>query len=224
VAPPPGPPPPDIAIAADGSTKTGSRTTKPKPTAKGAAKPAPSATAPKGGSAGDEGEFPWKPVDDPPMTRPGQPDATPPQSAPVNPAPSGGASAPSAGTAPATPSPQPNGEPAPPAPEPAVGKPIDQLRLATETAAKEVDLAKLKKLKSSWKSLIASTAGPDRTRAKREYADCLWSIQEISGRNSDRREALTAYREYVLYAPAGGADSRTINRMRSLEEILTDSK
>jgi hypothetical protein len=220
VAPPPGPPPPDIKIAADSPANTGSLAAKPKPkpAAKGAAKPAPSAAALKGGSAGDDDLFPWKPVDDPPMTRPTQPEATPPpRPAPVNPAPN-------AGTAPASPSPQPASEPAPPAPEPAVAKPIDQLHLATAAAAKDADLAKLRKLKSSWKSLIASTAGPDRTRAKREYADCLWSIQEISGRNSDRREALTAYREYVLYAPAGGTDSRTISRMRYLEDILTDSK
>ena len=101
-------------------------------------------------------------------------------------------------------------------------KPIDRLHLATETAAKNADLDTLRKLKSSWKSLVGSASGPDRTRAKLEFADCLWSIQELSGRNSDRREALNAYRDYVLYAPAGGTNSRTVGRMRYLEDILTD--
>jgi len=129
--------------------------------------------------------------------------------------------------APANPPSQPSGEATTPAPqvsEQAPTKPIDRLHLATETAAKNADLPALRKLKSSWKSLVGSTAGPDRARAKRESADCLWSIAEITGRNSDRREALTAYRDYVLYAPAGGADPRTISRMRFLEDVLTDSK
>ena len=238
VAPSPGPPPPD-------ATKSGSRATKGKPGTKAAVKPA-------GGNAGDDERFPWKPVDDVPTAprvtrrttsnqqapdagapKPAEPEATPPpQPAPVNPPeaiPSGqwtesqgGASSPSAGaTAPANPSPQ-QAEPAQPAPDPATMKPIDRLHLATATAAKNADLAALRKLKSSWKSLVGSTAGPDRTRAKLEYADCLWSIQEISGRNSDRREALTAYRDYVLNAPAGGTNSRTVSRMRFLEDILTD--
>ena len=259
VAPPPGPPPPD----AGASTKSGSRvaTGKPKPGSRAAAKPAAGLTARKGGSAGDDEEFPWKPVDDAPVARPasrrtgsqhapsaapgyaapdagaprvGEPEAAPPPPpTPVNPpeatspeqgtVPSEGAPAPSTGAAaPANPSPQPAGEPALKAPEPASTKPIDRLHVATETAAKNVDLVALRKLKSSWKSLVGSTAGPDRTRAKLEYADCLWSIQEISGRNSDRREALTAYRDYVLYAPAGGTNSRTVGRMRFLEDILTD--
>jgi hypothetical protein len=46
----------------------------------------------------------------------------------------------------------------------------------------------------------------------------------MTGRDADRKEALTAYREYVLHAPAGGADSRTINRMRHLEDVLSDSQ
>jgi hypothetical protein len=49
-------------------------------------------------------------------------------------------------------------------------------------------------------------------------ADCLWSIRD-HGRDADRKEALTAYREYVLHAPAG-ADARTISRMRHLEDVL----
>ena len=101
-------------------------------------------------------------------------------------------------------------------------RPINRLHLATGFAAKNADLVALRKLKSSWKSLVGSTAGPDRTRAKLEYADCLWSIQELSGRNSDRRDALTAYRDYVLNAPAGGTNSRTVGRMRYLEDVLID--
>ena len=234
----PGPPPPG---------KSGSKA-KPKPGAKGAGKTA---------SNDDEGPFPWRPVDDPPVARtsaartgggsaPGAattsptPDlgaprtgetAPPPRPAPVNPpdaaAPDQGmppfSSAPNAGgAASSSPSPEPSGEPAEQSPAPAITKPIDRLHLATETAAKNADLPALRKIKSSWKSLVGSTAGPDRTRAKLEYADCLWAIQEISGRNSDRREALTAYRDYVLYAPAGGTNARTVSRMRYLEDILTD--
>jgi hypothetical protein len=105
-----------------------------------------------------------------------------------------------------------------------VSKPIDRLHLATVHAAKGGDLGALRKLKSTWKNFISSATGPDRSRAKRELADCLWAIQEVTGRSSDRREALTAYREYVLNAPAGGADPRTVGRMRTLEDVLTDSK
>ena len=244
VAPSPGPPPPDTKIAADGSTRTGSSASKPKPKSgfKSSAKPASSAVTRKDTSS-DDGEFPWRPVDDPPVARtvtrrpaeqqpsgstptPPAPNAAAPQlggpesSAPPQPAPVN----PPAATPPAQEPETSSGTPAPQTQEPASTKPIDRLHIATETAAKNQDLATLRKLKSTWKSLIGSTAGPDRTRAKREYADCLWSIQEISGRNSDRREALAAYRDYVLYAPAGGSDPRTISRMRFLEDILTDSK
>ena len=240
----PGPPPPG---------KSGSKG-KPKPGTKGAGKT--TSTASKDG--GDEGEFPWKPVDDTPPARTssgrtgggsapgaatsptpeagaprtGEAETAPPRRpTPVNPpdaaAPDQGmppfSSAPNTGgAAPTSPSPQPSGEPAEQSPAPAVTKPIDRLHLATETAAKNADLTALRKIKSSWKSLVASTAGPDRTRAKLEYADCLWAIQEVSGRNSDRREALTAYRDFVLNAPAGGTNARTVSRMRYLEDILAD--
>ncbi len=241
----PGPPPPSSKIAAKGKPKSGSK----------GAKPATASAARKGGSGGDEGEFPWRPVDDPPVAstvtrrpadqRPSGSTATSPapnggvtpggsESPPVEPAPANPPAATSPGQgsetsgspAPVSPSQQ-TGESAAPAPqtqETPPTKPIDHLHLATEAAAKNGDIATLRKLRSTWKSLITSTAGPDRTRAKREYADCLWSIQEISGRNSDRREALAAYRDYVLYAPAGGSDPRTISRMRFLEDILTDTK
>jgi hypothetical protein len=92
------------------------------------------------------------------------------------------------------------------------------------TAQKNGDLEALRTLKGSWRSMIRSSTGADRARAKREYADCLWAIQEITKRDDDRKEALTAYRDYVLYAPAGGADARTVSRMRHLEDILSSQQ
>lgn len=86
------------------------------------------------------------------------------------------------------------------------------------------DLEALRKLKISWKGMIRTATAAERARAKREYADCLWAIQELSGRTADRREALAAYREYVLYAPAGANDSRTVGRMRFLEDVLAESE
>jgi hypothetical protein len=102
--------------------------------------------------------------------------------------------------------------------------PIGRLHLATVTAEKNRDLDTLRKLKESWKDLVRSRTGPERARSKREYADCLWAIQKITSRDADRKEALAAYREYVLHAPAGGADPRTVSRMRQLEDILSDSR
>ncbi|HEX7077462.1 MAG TPA: zf-HC2 domain-containing protein [Candidatus Eisenbacteria bacterium] len=110
--------------------------------------------------------------------------------------------------------------PAPPAAE----RPIDRLHLATVTAAQSSDLDALRKLRDTWKGFIKSSVGPDRARAKRELADCLWSIQAITGKNSDKKDALLAYREYVLNAPAGGADARTVARMRQLEDALSDAR
>lgn len=100
---------------------------------------------------------------------------------------------------------------------------VDRLHTLTATAAKSQDLETLRKLKTTWKSMIRSGTPQERGRTKREYADCLWSIQEITKRDADRKEALAAYREYVLHAPAGGADARTIKRMRHLEDILSDA-
>jgi len=108
-------------------------------------------------------------------------------------------------------------------PNPSAVRPIDRLRLATETAVGGGDLAGLRKLKTAWRNLIRAGAGPDRARAKREYADCLWAIQEITGREADQREALVAYRDFVLYAPAGGVDARSVSRMRFLEDLLAES-
>jgi hypothetical protein len=66
--------------------------------------------------------------------------------------------------------------------------------------------------------------GPDRARAKREYADCLWAIQSLTGRRVDQKDALAAYREYILSAPAGGADSRSVSRLRQLEDALSERR
>jgi hypothetical protein len=104
-----------------------------------------------------------------------------------------------------------------------VTRPIDRLHLATVNAAENQDLVTLRKLKESWKTFLRSATGPDRPRAKRELANCLWSIQEISGKVADRREALAAFRDYVLTAPAGGTDARSISRMRYLEDSLSES-
>jgi putative zinc finger protein len=102
--------------------------------------------------------------------------------------------------------------------------PVGRLHLATVKAHEERDLEALRKIKTSWKSYLRAALGTDRERSKREYADCLWAIQEITGKDADRKEALTAYREYVLHAPAGGADARTVARMRHLEDVLSDSQ
>jgi len=106
----------------------------------------------------------------------------------------------------------------------AVSGPIDRLHLATEHATKTSDLDALRRLKTTWKNFLRTSTGADRSRAKREYADCLWGIQAVTGRDSDRREALVAYRDYVLNAPAGGTDTRTVSRMRTLEDALSESQ
>jgi putative zinc finger protein len=114
--------------------------------------------------------------------------------------------------------------PATPPDEVDTSGPVGRLHLATVKAHEDRDLEALRKIKASWKSYLRTALGVDRERAKREMADCLWAIQEITGRDADRKEALTAYREYVLHAPAGGADARTISRMRHLEDVLSDSQ
>jgi hypothetical protein len=86
------------------------------------------------------------------------------------------------------------------------------------------DLRALRTLKDTWKTFLQKTGvGPDRIRAKRELADCLWAIQAITGRRSDQQEALRAYRDYLLNAPAGGADSRTVSRAKQLQDALSES-
>ena len=71
---------------------------------------------------------------------------------------------------------------------------------------------------------MVRTVGPDRARARREYADYLWAIQSLTGRKTDQKDALAAYREYLLNAPAGGADSRSVSRLRQLEDALTEHR
>jgi hypothetical protein len=114
--------------------------------------------------------------------------------------------------------------PATPPDETDTSGPVGRLHLATVKAHEDRDLGALRKIKTSWKSYLRTALGTDRERAKREMADCLWAIQEMTGHDADRKEALNAYREYVLHAPAGGADSRTISRMRHLEDVLSDSQ
>ena len=109
-------------------------------------------------------------------------------------------------------------------PADAVQRPIDRLHLATVAAEQGSDLVALRKLRDTWKGLVRTSVGPDRMRAKRELGDCLWAIQSLTGRTADKREALAAYREYLLNAPAGGADPRTVARMRQLEDALAESK
>jgi len=114
--------------------------------------------------------------------------------------------------------------PATPPDETDTSGPVGRLHLATAKAREERDIEALRKIKTSWKSYLRTALGSERERSKREYADCLWAIQEITGKDADRKEALTAYREYVLHAPAGGADARTVARMRHLEDVLSDSQ
>jgi hypothetical protein len=117
-------------------------------------------------------------------------------------------------------------EPAPaPAPaEPPADTPIERLHQATAAAMERGDLLELRRLRATWKSFIVKTVGPDRARAKREFADCLWAIQDRTGRRADQKDALAAYREFLLGAPAGGADSRSISRLRQLEDALAESR
>jgi len=103
-------------------------------------------------------------------------------------------------------------------------KPIDRLHVATEKATVAQDLVALRQLKGVWKTLLRTVVGPDRSRAKREYADCLWAIQAISARDADQRETLNAYRDYLLNAPAGGADPRSAERLRELEDALRERR
>jgi hypothetical protein len=109
-----------------------------------------------------------------------------------------------------------------PAPE-TLQRPLDRLHLATLEAEQGADVPALRKLRDTWRGLARTSVGPDRARAKRELADCLWAIQTMTSRTSDQKAALAAYRDYVLNAPAGGADPRTVARMRQLEDALSES-
>ncbi len=102
--------------------------------------------------------------------------------------------------------------------------PIERLHLATLAAEGRGDVDALRRLRSTWKSFMGKIIGPDRSRAKREYADCLWAIQSITGRRSDQKDTMAAYREYLLGAPAGGADSRSVSRLRQLEDAFAERR
>jgi hypothetical protein len=115
-------------------------------------------------------------------------------------------------------------EPETEAPAAEVSSPIERLHLATVAAEERGDLATLRRLRVTWKSLMVKIVGPDRSRAKREYADCLWAISDLTGKRADQRDTLAAYREYLLGAPAGGADSRSVSRLRQLEDALTEHR
>jgi hypothetical protein len=107
---------------------------------------------------------------------------------------------------------------------PEITSPIERLHLATAAAEERGDLDTLRRLRATWKAFMVKIVGPDRSRAKREYADCLWAIQDLTGRRADQRDALAAYREYLLGAPAGGADSRSVSRLRQLEDALSERR
>lgn len=103
-------------------------------------------------------------------------------------------------------------------------RPIDRLHLAMVAAEQRSDLRALRDMRDTWKNFIEKGGvGPDRIQAKRELADCLWAIQALTGRRSDQRDALRAYRDYLLNAPAGGADRRTVSRAKQLQDALSES-
>jgi hypothetical protein len=112
-----------------------------------------------------------------------------------------------------------------PTPAAEAASPIERLHLATVEAEEKEDLVALRRLKGNWKSFISKIGvGPVRSRAKREYADCLWAIQTLTGSRADQKAAVAAYREYLLGAPAGGADSRSVTRLRQLEDALSERR
>ncbi len=111
-----------------------------------------------------------------------------------------------------------------PAPPPAPDTPIQRLHLATVASAERGDLEDLRRLRTAWKEYMSRVVGPDRSRARREYADCLWAIQNLTGKRGDQKETLAAYRDYLLSAPAGEADNRSASRLRQLEEALTEKR
>ncbi len=129
----------------------------------------------------------------------------------------------SVSTPPAASTPERVNPPSPDAP-PAELRPIDRIHAATVQAAKDHDLVTLRQLKVAWKNLLRTVVGPDRSRAKRELADCLWEIQGLSGRDAEQRETLAAYRDFLLNAPAGGADARSAARLRELEDALAERR
>ena len=213
------------------SGETATRTaSKPPATAKPvAAKPAPSKLAPAAPRPETSKPWPAAPVIDPGDDEEeavAPPRVTPKPAAPASPSSASSTSpAASPGTASGATTPAPSAEPTPPPPAPAdaVERPIDRLHLATLNAEQNADLTALRKLRDTWRAFVKTSIGPDRSRAKRELADCLWAIQTLTTKFSDQKEALAAYRDFVLNAPAGGADARTVARMRQLEDAVAES-
>ncbi|MEK7348027.1 MAG: zf-HC2 domain-containing protein [Candidatus Eisenbacteria bacterium] len=200
------------AVVKSGATSVATKD--PPPAAKpAAAASGPAAATPPAASAKRDDDDMW-PTDDPVHATPAAPkSAAPPKQA--------------AGSAPETQRSVSAAETATPAaPEtPRVDlKPIDRIHAATDQAAKDQDLLALRELKTTWKNLLRTVVGPDRSRAKRELADCLWVIQALSGRIADQRETLLAYRDYLLSAPAGGADARSAARLRELEDAISERR
>jgi hypothetical protein len=203
---------------------------------------APSRAAPPAAEAAPERPL-WEPAirEEPSVQAPprrsepaGAPTSHPgPSSAPTSPAresqpPSSPLAESPAAAPPPAPKPKPAPAPAPTAQETAppsdpIQRPIDRLHLATLTAEQNADLTGLRKMRETWKTFLKTSVGPDRARAKRELGDCLWAVQILTASRSDQKAALAAYRDYLLNAPAGGADVRTVSRMRQLEDALAES-
>jgi hypothetical protein len=189
----------------------------------------PEATSPNVGSNGAQyapppKQKPWLPPpdDEAPMEPDPAPAQAPTESAPA-PSRSGTGVAPPAAGEPRSTAPSDAGKSGDKPPE--VLSPIDRLHLATVEAEERGELAALRRLRGSWKSFMSKMGvGPQRARAKREYADCLWAIQSLTGSRADQKSALAAYREYLLGAPAGGADSRSVSRLRQLEDALSEKR
>jgi len=210
VDPSPAPPPPRIAESA------------PPQSAPPPSTPPPQSAPPRTAEAGPERPL-WEPAirEEPSVQAPprrSQSQSRPPSS-PVAESPA--AATPESAPKPKLARPPPAQEAAPPA-DP-IQRPIDRLHLATLTAEQNADLAGLRKMRETWKTFLKTSVGPDRARAKRELGDCLWAVQILTANKSDQKAALAAYRDYVLNAPAGGADVRTVSRMRQLEDALAES-
>ncbi|HTM01299.1 MAG TPA: hypothetical protein VL503_09285 [Candidatus Omnitrophota bacterium] len=208
------------APSGEAATRTASKppaTTKP-----AAAKPAPSKLAPAAPKRETSKPWPAAPVID---SGDEEEEVVTPPHAPKPAAPATPSTASSTSPAPGATTPAPSAESTPPpsAPADVVERPIDRLHLATLNAEQNADLAALRKLRDTWRAFVKTSIGPDRSRAKRELADCLWAVQTLTTKFSDQKEALAAYRDFVLNAPAGGADARTVARMRQLEDAVAES-
>lgn len=200
------------AVVKSGATSVATK--EPQPAAKlAAAASGPAAATTPAANAKQDDDDMW-PTDDPVHATPAAPKAATPSKQ-------------AAASAPETQGHVPAPQPATPAAAetPRVDlKPIDRIHAATDQAAKDQDLLALRQLKTTWKHLLRTVVGPDRSRTKRELADCLWAIQTLSGRDAEQRETLLAYRDYLLSAPAGGADARSAARLRELEDAISERR